>query len=154
MKVLLVDTFNGEGYSEPTIKVSSIRNSVEALEIIDDMRLSYGDNFIEEQIEGDNKGDVVLTFDDGEDQGAIHIMDLPTSEFYIVKIDPQVNDVKFYAKMPTMETALETLKDIVEDDATYGWDECDVEDYDGEDFFGSHSDNLDCNFYYFKIVKG
>ncbi len=154
MKALIVDTFNGEGYSEPTIKVSNVRNSVEALEIIDDMRLSYGDDFIEKEIDGDNKGDVILTLDDGEDQGAIHIMDLPTSEFYILKIDPQVNDVKFYAKMPTMEKALETLKDIIEDESTYGWDECDVEDYDGEDFFGSHADNLDCNFYYFKIVQG
>ncbi len=154
MKALIVDTFNGEGYSEPTIKVSNVRSSVEALEIIDDMRLSYGDDFIEKEIDGDNKGDVILTLDDGEDQGAIHIMDLPTSEFYILKIDPQVNDVKFYAKMPTMEKALETLKDIIEDESTYGWDECDVEDYDGEDFFGSHADNLDCNFYYFKIVQG
>lgn len=154
MKVLIVDTFNGDGYSEPTVKVSNERSSSETLSITQEMRNSYGDEFTETALDGERKGDVILSFDDGEDQGAIHIMDLPTPEFYIVKIDPQVNKVKFYAKMPTMETALETLKDVVEDDATYGWDECDVEDYDGEDFFGSHADNLDCNFYYFKIVKG
>ena len=151
MKVLLVDTFNGEGYSDPMVKVSNIRNSVETLEIIDDMRLSYGDDFIEKQIDGDNKGDVILALDDGEDEGSIHIMDLPTSEFYVVQVRPQINEVKFWVKMPTMETALSTLKKYIVNDETFEWDEDDIEDYDGEDHFGSHGKE---EFLYFKIVQG
>ncbi len=154
MKALIVDTFNGEGYSGPTIKVSNVRNSVEALDIIDDMRLSYGDDFIEKEIDGDNKGDVILTLDDGEDQGSIHIMDLPTSEFYIIQVRPQINEVKFFVKMPTMKKALEVLKEYVVYDDKYGFDEDDIEDYDGEANFGSHADNLDCEYYHFEIVQG
>lgn len=155
MKTLIVDTFNGEGYSNPTIKVSHLRNSTETLEIIDDMRMTYcQEEYVEEEIDGDNKGDVILCLNAEEDQGSIHIMDLPDSQFYIVQVRPQINEVKFFVKMPTKEKALETLKEYVIYDDKYGFDEDDVEDYDGEDFFGSHANNLDCEYYHFEIVQG
>lgn len=152
MKTLIVDTFNGEGYSEPDIQVSNLRNSTETLEIVDQMRLSYGDEYIESQTEGDNKGDVILNIDNGEDQGSIHIMDIPTPEFYIVQIRPQINEVKFWVKMPTMEKALETLEEHIVNDTSFGWDEDELEEYEtGQDFFSAHGQE---EFYYFKIVQG
>lgn len=153
MKALIVDTFNGEGYSEPTIKVSQERSSSETLRITQEMINSYGDEFTQENKIGEN-GDVFITFDDGEDQGSIHIMDLPTSEFYIIQVRPQINEVKFFVKMPTMKKALEVLKEYVVYDDKYGFDEDDIEDYDGEANFGSHADNLDCEYYHFEIVQG
>jgi hypothetical protein len=153
MKAVIIDTFNGEGYSEPTIKVSQLRNSVETLNIINEMRLTYCENkYAESEMKGDNEGDVILFLDAEEDSGSIHIMDLPTPEFYIIQIKPQINEVKFWLKMPTMETALETLSEFIVNSNDFGFDEDDVEDYDGEDFFGSHAE--DGEFYYFKIVQG
>ena len=154
MKVLLVDAFNGEGYSEPDIKVSNLRNSIETLKIIEDMILSYGDGFVEKEMDGHYKDAVILSFDDGEDAGSIHIIDIPTNEFYVVQVQPQTNEVKFYVKMPTREKALEVFKEYLVYDDKYGFEEDDVENYDGEDFFGSHANNLDCEYYYFKIVQG
>ena len=150
MKTLLVDTFNGEGYSEPTIEVVAERNNVDFMHSIEDMRSSYSPDFLEKQIDGDKKGDVILTYDNDEDQGSIHIMDIPTPEFYIVQVKPQINEVSFYVKMPTIETALSTLQDIVNNEELC-FDEDDIEEYDGEDFFGSHGKE---EFLYFKIVQG
>ena len=150
MKTIIVETFNGEGYSEPVFRMTPQRNHIKTIEAIEEARLTFGDDYLEEQVNGDREGDVILTYDNEEDQGSIHIMDLPTNEFYIVKVSPQVNEVKFYSKMPTMETALETLKDIVHD-KDFSFDEYEIEEYDGEDFFGSHGED---EFLYFKIVQG
>ena len=150
MKAVIIETFNGEGYSEPEFKVVENRASTQTIKLIEDLRSPYLE-FVEDQIDGHNKGDVILTYDNDEDQGSIHVMDLPTNEFYIVQVRPQVNEVKFWVKMPTMETALSTLKEHIVNDETFEWDEDDVEDYDGEDYFGSHGKE---EFLYFKIVEG
>tara|TARA_R110000765_G_scaffold76456_1_gene149797 strand:- start:428 stop:880 length:453 start_codon:yes stop_codon:yes gene_type:complete len=150
MKAVIVETFNGEGYSEPEFKVVENRASTQTIKLIEDLRSPYRE-FVENQIDGHNKGDVILTYDNDEDQGSIHVMDLPDSQFYIIQVRPQVNEVKFWVKMPTMETALSTLKEHIVNDETFEWDEDDVEDYDGEDYFGSHGKE---EFLYFKIVEG
>jgi len=136
MKVL-VETFNGQGYSEPTIKQSEdvFKDTLE-------MMKEYVGFFEIEIAEG------TLCFDNGIDQGCIQCLDLPYDGFTLLRVLPDINEVFVDTRFAKLKSAKKYLKEIVNDGAFVEEDE--VEEYDENHmYFGGHTDN---GFEYWAIV--
>ena len=151
MKAVVVDVFNGEGYSEPTVTVLE-KDSKEMFEAIETARLSYGDSFEESEGAGEeNYKDVVYSFEGEEDSGAIHVIDLLIPEkVYIIHVQPDECKASIYGVYDTMEEAKSQLVHEMNKESN-AYDIDDIEDYDGEDVFSSHGND---GFDYFQIIQG
>ncbi len=99
MRYIIVDTFNGSGYSDSGIvRDITFDNATEeqakynALEVA---REEFGERYLPVSDDQEIKvtyQDDALCMDDGEDQGAIHFIKVPDDAFGIL-IKPDVNDV-------------------------------------------------------------
>lgn len=152
MKAVVVDVFNGEGYSEPTVTVVENRASIETLRAVEEARLTYCPEDYLEEFEC-AEADVEFTFTEreGDDAGAIHIKSLPVeSKVYILLIQPDTLSVSIYGAYDSKEQAMAQLESEMNKESN-AYDIDDIEDYDGEDVFASHGND---GFDYFKIVQG
>ena len=89
MKYLIVDTWNGEGYSESGI-VDTTNDAYEALET---MVKEFAERYVFMTADFKCKwiGGTGISFDDGRNQGCVHILEAGIDDRYVV-IDPMINE--------------------------------------------------------------
>ena len=143
-KYLIVDTFNGEGYSDSSAQIKEfaskeeakefaineakkLTDNVDSLEITDD-RVMYGVN---EDKQSDEEG-----LDRFEDQGSVHFVELLDSSVAI-SIDPTINEFYQFDK----ESEAKLIELLMESD----------ESEDGEELEGTCHHLDDSVEIYFKI---
>jgi len=128
---IVIETFNGEGYSNPQLyKEKNEENALSRIEA-----LMY--NYDEESFEVSRIDDFSYTFDDGQDQGAIQVIEV-TDNYNLIEVQPDVNEVYQINVFDTLEEALEELAgEVISTERMF--DQEDINDYDGELHFGSHS---------------
>ena len=89
MKYLIIDTWNGEGYSNSGI-IDTAKTEAEAVQKIikefGERYVSMTEDFKCEWIQGK-----CVTFDNGQDQGAVQYLEAGIDDRYVV-IDPMLND--------------------------------------------------------------
>ena len=89
MKYLIIDTWNGEGYSDSGIVDTATTQSEAIQKIIKEFGeryVSMTEDFKCEWIQGK-----CVTFDNGENQGAVQYLEVGIDDRYLV-IDPSMND--------------------------------------------------------------
>jgi hypothetical protein len=89
MKYLIIDTWNGEGYSDSGIVDTATTQSEAIQKIIKEFGeryVSMTEDFKCEWIQGK-----CVTFDNGHDQGAVQYLEAGIDDRYVV-IDPMLND--------------------------------------------------------------
>lgn len=136
--VILVDTFNGEGYSNPKVIQSN-----DVFKDITDIMKEYGTDFKVEITEDGN-----IAFDNNIDQGSIHKLDVLYDGYTILVINPDVNKVSIKSHFNTLAEAKEELGKVVNSGIYV--DEDEIDEYDDDDIsFGGHTDD---GFSYLEIV--
>jgi len=142
---VIVNTVNGEGYSEPTVKYSN--NYAKAVkEYLEQAKMfEYG---------GWEKGNAktnIVEYINGDDAGTVHLLSFDT-QFAIIEINPDTNNAFINYKAKTYIEATKELrkmvnvkKGIFESDDVQEWNDDEV------DNFGSHSELAD-GFVYYEIV--
>jgi hypothetical protein len=91
MKYIIVDTWNGESYSDSGI-IGRAKDKDEATEIVaNEFKNRYF--FSKKKFECESFNNVSLSYDDGEDQGCIRAIEIGIDDRFVI-INPMVNDVK------------------------------------------------------------
>lgn len=157
-KIALVDVFNGEGYSEPTVVVVEDLSKT-MFRQIEEMRSSYGTDDFEEVQEGEleDYSPTVHTAFNGinhsaDDNGAIHVVEIPKGRVLLLLLQPCECEVKVFGDFATKEEAFEAMKvEIYKESNKYDSDDiAEFEDEKYEDCFSSHGHD---SFDYYKIVS-
>jgi len=156
-KIALVDVFNGEGYSDPTVKVVE-DCSQEMFDSIEEMRTSYGgDDF--EQVEGeleDYSDTVHMAFNgighSEDDNGAIHVIEIPKGRVLLLLLQPCECEVKVFGTYDSKEEAEIAMKEEVYKDSN-GYDSDEVEEWEEEEITDSFSAHGKDSFDFYKIIS-
>lgn len=143
---LCVETFNGEGYSEPNLKVCDFKD---IKDISNKWMENYGDDY-EKNVNSLNSEYILdITFNGEEDSGRLIFMKIEPNKYYLLKVMPDMNETEIVDSYTTLEEAKQTLLEIINDEDS-GFEQDDVDDYDGELSFGSHTDD---GYEYYEIIK-
>lgn len=133
MRYIIIDTWNGEGYSDSCIiedtNFTDTDYDTARHQAIELARKHFADRYIpslgDPSIKVTYAGDALI-MDNGTDQGAIHFM--PVDGNYGLLIQPDTNDVKliseshFTALLDSMSKDKDLLGNLKDDDETFmGW---------------------------------
>lgn len=95
MKYLIIDTWNGEGYSESGI-IGEAYNKLDAMDMaINEFKERYA--WIDSYVYFNLKENAIF-YDNGKDQGAIHVLPCTENDRAVV-INPSINEVSIYDSM-------------------------------------------------------
>ena len=118
MKYLIVDTWNGEGYSEST---AFIQHSKDIMSVTEQLAKDCGDldtppkMVVSESGKKDGTGMCIAwSYDIADDNGAIHFEPYP-KEIVGIIIHPNVNDYTIYTSMEAWEQVQEDIRTTSED---------------------------------------
>lgn len=84
-KFILVDTWNGEGYSEPEVKVFNHYDAME--QAYNELQQEYANQGMDLTINEDS-----FIYEQGDDAGCVHQIEI--EETTIIKIMPDMNEVE------------------------------------------------------------
>ena len=157
-KIALVDVFNGEGYSDPTVKVVE-GGSEYMFSSIEEMRISYGEDDFKQVADEDLKdySDTVHIAMDGighseDDNGAIHVIEIPKDKVVILLLQPCECEAKIFGTYDTMEDARKSLKEEVYKESN-GYDSDEIEEWEEEEITDSFSAHGKDSFDHYEIVS-
>lgn len=143
VEYIVVDVFNGEGYSEPSVsKISK-----------DDWLPFICEKLEEYSGKSDFKGygaeRVEFSYNSGEDNAALTLLEKPADKVMLVRIEPDICTVHA-TNYGSYDEAMAELVDIVSNKEN-GFDEDDVADFlaGGLKEFASHGDD---GFRYYEII--
>jgi len=130
-KYALVCTTNGENYSEPVIEV---------IEGIDDTikRINHYRNEASEYAQEEKNDELDYSFDFMPDSSRVQAFKIPSDRHILLEIKPDINDVSIYSSYVNKRDCIHTIKYLINEHA---FEEDDINDYDGEDSFGSHDND-------------
>ena len=146
---LYSETFNGEGYSDPTLGVCS---ESEIIGIVNNWSESYGDEFTKNinRLDDEYKLDISFVDSEEEDAGRLIFKSVEPNKFYLVVVSPDVNETHIDEPHNTLEEAMDELDQIIHSEY-YNFEQDDVDEYDGGLVFGSH--NEDTGYEHYEIIK-
>ena len=140
---VVIDVFNGEGYSSPSIFVSS--NKEITKNKFAEFCRSYNADFM--RIE---TSDTEISFEGHNDSGRVFILDIPEDKFTLIKLQPDVCHGIVLESFTSLGDAKAKLSGFVNSGI---FDEDDVNDFEDELLFGSHDIKGDEGFVHYQIIS-
>jgi len=145
-RVVLVDVWNGEGYSSPVVKEIST-NPNEIAKAVRDIADSYNDVTFNEE----SDTFISLNYDDEENNASIFTLETNDFNKMLIKIMPDICSVEILDTDPNENKLLEKMHKLIKEG---NFEEDDVDGYflnpEGTFQFGSHDD--DSGFVHYEIV--
>ncbi len=130
-KYILIELFNGEGYSSPfTVRVNNQAYFEQQLALL---RESYNE-FKETKV-----SNIEYTYSFQNSNGLIKLIQTPPDKFTLLELQPDVCEIKILKYYDTKQEALNELQQLI---TTGDFEQDDVDDYDGEFSFDSHSEEV------------
>lgn len=155
MNYIMVESTNGQGYSEPTFKVVNDENKAM---FITQAMLGYGGMKVKVTQINPLKTQIEYGHDETEsyaDCGMVELLPIKNeNDWYIVCLLPDVNDAQICFCYDTCDDAQEQLSRIVNDNIlNHDFEEDDVKEYESDNMsFGSHDNEI--GYVCYQIIGG
>ena len=138
----LIETYNGEGYSNPKIiKVNSKKELNKKFK-------GLLEEYPVKDFEYTHNCSYGVTFDNGTDQGAIQLIEVPDDKYTLLQVMPDINEVAVLDSSSDLNKMLLLLEETAEEN---NFEDDDMAEYVNgvENILSSHGDN---GFYHLQII--
>jgi len=140
---ILIETFNGEGYSNPQIiKIGNQKDLDKKFKIL-------LEEYASDEFESEWGSDYNVTFDNKTDQGAIQLIEVDRIKKALIQIKPDINKVVILKESEDINELLLLLEETTEEN---NFEDDDLAEYalcEAKHILSSHGDN---GFYHLEII--